>query len=161
MEKLDEAILPPKEAFYSKLTGEGITDEDYQHAQTVWKKFDIVSMKDYHNLYNMYDVLLLADVFENFRNIWMNHYGLDPAWYVRAPSLAWDAALTITKVQLEFLSDSDILLMIEIGIRGGIATISHRHAKANNEYMGNEFDPTNDSKFILYLDANNLFGWAI
>ena len=84
MYKLDETSLPPKEAFYTKPTGEGITDEDYQHAQTVWKKFNIESMKDYHNLYNLSDVLLLADVFENFRNICANHYGLDPAWYYRS-----------------------------------------------------------------------------
>ena len=71
----------------------------------------------------------------------MNHYGLDPAWYFNAPGLAWDATLNITKVQLELLIDPDMLLMIESGIRGGIATISHRHAKANNEYMGTEFDP--------------------
>ena len=79
MKKLDEASLRPKETFYSKLTGEGITSEDYRHAQTVWKEFNIVSMKDYDNLCNLSDVLLLADVFENFRNICMNHYGLDPA----------------------------------------------------------------------------------
>ena len=96
-------------------------------------------MKDYHKLYKMSDVLLLADVFENFRNICMTHYGWGPAWYFIAPGLAWDAALKITKIQLELLNDSDMLLMIESGIRGGIATISHRHAKANNEYMGAEF----------------------
>ena len=115
-------------------------------------------MKDYHNLS---DVLLLADIFENFRSICMNHYGLDPAWYFSAPGLAWDATLTIIKVQLALLSDPDMLLMIESGIRGGIATISHRHAKANNEYMGTEFDPAEESKFISYLDANNLYGWAM
>ena len=90
-------------------------------------------MKDYHTLYNLSDVQLLVDIFENFRSICMNHYRLDPAWYLSAPSLAWDAALKITKVQLQLLSDPDMLLMIECGIRGGIATISHRHAKANNE----------------------------
>ena len=78
----------------------------------------------------------------------MNHYRLDPAWYYSAPGLAWDAALKITKAKLELLSDPDMLLMIESGIRGGIATISHHHAKANNEYMGTEFNPTNNSKFI-------------
>ena len=129
--------------------GEGITDEDYKHAQTVWKEFNIESMKDYHNLYNLSDVLLLADVFENFRNICLHHYGLDLAWYFSAPDFAWNAALKITKAQLELLCDSDMLLMIESGIRGGIATISHRHAEANNEYMGAEFDPSKESKFIL------------
>ena len=79
----------------------------------------------------------------------------------QSPGLAWDTALKITKVQLELLNNSDMLLMIESGIRGGITTISHCHAKANNEYMGTEFDPTTDSKFILYLYANNLNGWAM
>ena len=105
--------------------------------------------------------LLVADVFENFRNVCMNHYGLDQAWYFSAPGLAWDATLKITTVQLELLSDSDMLLMIESGIRGGIATISHRRAKANNQYMGTEFDSTKDSKFISYSDANNLYDWAM
>ena len=133
MEKRDEESLLPKEAFYFKLTGESITDEDHQHAQTVWKKFNMESVKDYHNLYNLSDVLLIADVFENLRNICMNHYGLNPAWYFNAQCLPWDAALKITKVQLDLLSDSDMLLMIESGIRGGIATISHCRAKVNNE----------------------------
>ena len=97
-EKNNETSLPSKEAFYSKLMGEDITDEGYQQAQTVWKKFNIESMKYYHNLYNLSDVLLLANVSENFRNICMNHYALDPAWYFSAPGLAWDAALKITKV---------------------------------------------------------------
>ena len=142
-------------------TGECITDQDYHHAQTVWKGINIETIKDYHNFYNLSDVLLLADIFENFRNICMNHYTSAPAWYFSAPGLAWDAALKITKVQLELLSDPDMLLMIESGIRGGIATTSHRHAKANNEYMGAEFDPTKESNFISYLDVNALYSWAM
>ena len=126
--KLDEISLSTKGSLYSKRAGEDIIDEDYQHAQTVLKEFNIESMKDYHNLYYLSDVLLLADVFKNFRNICMNHYRLDPSLNFSAPGLAWDAALKITKVQLELLSDPDMLL-IEGGIRGGIATISHRHAK--------------------------------
>ena len=118
-------------------------------------------MKNYHNLYNLSDVLLLADIFENFRNICMNHYRLDPARYFSASGLAWDAALKITKVQLELLSDPDMLLMMESGIRGGISTISHRHAEAYNDYMGAEFDSTKEFKFISYLDVNALYSWAI
>ena len=72
--------------------GESITDEDHQQAQTVWKEFNIETMKEYHNLYNLSDVLLLADIVENVRNICMNHYRLDPAWYFSAPDLAWDVA---------------------------------------------------------------------
>ena len=91
----------------------------------------------------------------------MNHYGLDPAWYYSAPGLACDVSLKITKVRLELLSDPYMLLIIESGIRGGIAIISHRHDNANNEYMGTEFDPTKDFKLISYLYANNLYGWAM
>ena len=91
----------------------------------------------------------------------MNHCGLDPTWYFSAPGIAWNSALKITKIQLDLLSDPDMLLMIESDIRGRIATISHRHAKTNNEYMGTEFDPTKDSRFISYLDANNLYGWEM
>ena len=91
----------------------------------------------------------------------MDHYGLDPAWYFRAPSLAWDATLKITTIQLELFSDPDMLLMIESVIIGGIATISHRHAKANNEFMGTNFDPVEVSKFISYLYDNNLYGWTM
>ena len=88
MEKIDETSLPPKKAFYSKLSCEGITDEDYQHAQTVWNEFNIETVKDYHNLYNLSDVLLLlADVFGNFRNICVNNYGFDSAWYISATNL--------------------------------------------------------------------------
>ena len=112
-------------------------------------------------MYNLSDVLLLADIFENFRNICINHDSFDPAWYFSAPCLAWDAALKITKVQFELLSDPDMLLIIENAIRGGIAPISHRHAKANNEHMETEFDPAEETKFISYLDANNLYGWAM
>ena len=118
LKKLDETSLLPKEAFDSKLIDEGISDEDYQHADTVWKEFNMGSMKDYNTLYNLSDVQLLADIFENVRSICMNHYRLDPAWYFSAPGLAWDAALKITTVQLELLSDSDMLLMIESGIGG-------------------------------------------
>ena len=118
-------------------------------------------MKDYHDLHSLSGVPLLVDIVENFRNICKNHYGLEPAWYFSAPGLAWDAALKITKVQLELLSDPDILLIIESGIRGGVATILNRHAKANNEYMGTEIDHAEESKFISYLDANNLYGWAM
>ena len=159
MKKLDETSLPPKAAFYCKLTGEGTTDEDYQHAHTVWKEYNIESMKNYRKLYNLSDVLLLADIFENFRSICMNYYGLDPAWYLRAPGFAWNAILKISNVQLELLSFPDMLLMIKSDIIGGIATISHRHAKVNNDYMGTEFDPAEESKFISYLDVNNLYGW--
>ena len=100
-EKLKETKLPPIEAFYSRLNDEGFGDENYALALKVWETFEMKTLKDYHNLYNQVDVLLLADVFENFRDICIKNYKLDPAHYYTAPGLAWDAALKITKVELE------------------------------------------------------------
>ena len=161
LEKLEETKLPPKEEFYSRLNDGGISDEDYAHAQKVWKTFKMKYFKDYHELYNKVDVLLLADVFENFRNICLENYELDPAHYYTAPGLAWNAALKVTNVNLELLSDIDMLLMVEKGIRGGVSMISNRYGKANNKYMGDKFNSNEPSKYIQYLDANNLYGWAM
>ena len=160
-EKLKETKLPPKEEFYSKLNDEGISDEDYSHAQRVWEAFKIKTLEDYHNLYNKLDVLLLADVFENFRNICIKNYELDPAHYYTAPGLAWEAALKTTDVKLGLLSDIDMFLMFEDGIRGGVSMVSNCYGKANNKYMGDSFDDTKPSKYITYLDANNLYGGAM
>ena len=161
LERLKETKLPPKEAFYSKLNNEDISDEDYAHAQKVWRVFTMEHFKDYHNLYNETDVLLLADVFESFRNICIKNYKLDPAHYYTAPGLAWDAALKITKVKLELLTDIDMLLMVEKGIRGGVSMISNRYGKANNKYMDDKFNPSEPSKYLTYLDANSLYGAAM
>ena len=105
-EKLKDTQLPSREAFYFKLNDESISDENYAHAREVWKTFEMKSLKDYHNLYNKVDVLLLADVFENFGNICIKNYNLDPAHYYTAPGSAWDTALKVTKVELELLSDN-------------------------------------------------------
>ena len=110
LERFKENELPPKESFYSRLTGEDISDEDYQHAKKVWEVFEMEHLQDYHNLYNETDVLLLPDVFENFRNICMENYKLDPAHYYTAPGLSWDACLKMTNVKLELLTDVDMLL---------------------------------------------------
>ena len=108
---MDETQLPPRSAFYSRLNDSGISEEDYEHAQTVWKEFNCKTLREYYDLYNVSDVLLLADIFENFRDMSIQNYELDPAWYFTSPGLAWDAALKTTKVKLELLSDSDMLLM--------------------------------------------------
>ena len=161
VERLNETQLPSKDAFYSKLSGKGISEEDYKHAQKVWNTFNMETMRDYHNLYNKTDVLLLADVFENFRKVCKEIYELDPCWYYTAPGLAWDACLKLTKIKLELLTDLDMLLMFEKGTRGGISMISTRHGQANNKYMGEKFDVSKPSKYITYLDANNLYGYAM
>ena len=161
VDRLNEDRLPPKSAFYSRLNESNISDEDYIHAQEVWKEFGCESLRDYLKLYNESDVLILADVFESFRDMSMKNYKLDPAWCYTAPGLAWAAALKYTKVKLELLSNVDMLLMYQKGIRGGVSMISKRYAKANNKYMGEAYDPSKPSKFITYLDANNLYGWAM
>ena len=160
-EKLNETKLPPKEAFYSRLSGKGITKGDYKHALNVWNVFKMKTFKEYHELYNVTDVLLLADVFENFRNNNLKIYGLDPAHYFTAPGLSGDACLKVTGVELELLSDPDMLLMWERCIRGGISMISNRRGEANNKYMKGGFNKNEPSKYIMYLDANNLYGCAM
>ena len=123
----------------------------------VWKVFEIKNHGEYHDLYAQSDTLLLADVFENFRNMCLEIYELDPVYFVSAPGLAWQACLKKTKVKLELLRDYDMLLMVENELRGGICQATHRYAKANNKYMKN-YDKSIDSSYIAYLDANNLYG---
>ena len=165
-ERFDETKLPPKEKFYSKLNMKGITDKDYEHAQEVWNRItpkqNEITLGDYHDVYLATDVLLLADVFETFRKTCLNHYGLDPAHFYTSPGLSWEACLKKTGVELELLTDHDMLLMFEKGIRGGIVQAVHRYAKANNKYMGQNYNPEEEeSSYLQYLDANNLYGWAM
>ena len=160
-EKFNDKKLPPREAFYSKLSGRGIKDKDYKHAWNVWNTFKMKTLKEYHEFYNVTDVLLLADVFENFRDICLKIYGLDPVHYFTAPGLAWDACLKMTNIDLELLSDPNMLLMFEKGIRGGISIISNRYGEANNKYMQKGFKKDEIKKYLMYLDANNLYGCAM
>ena len=157
-EKFNDTKLPPREAFYSKLSGRGITEKDYKHAWNVWNSFKMKTFKEYHELYNITDVLLLADVFENFRELCLKIYGLDPVYYFTAPGLAWDACLKITGIELELLSETNMLLMFEKGIRGGISIISNRYGKANNKYMRKGYNKSIPSKYLMLLDENNLYG---
>ena len=119
-EKFNETTIPPKEAFYSKLNLQGISDADYANAQKVWEVFGIKNRGEYHDLHAQSDTLLLADVFENFRNMCLDEYRLDPAHFFTAAGLAWQAHLKKTGVKLELLTNYDMLLMVEKGIRGGI-----------------------------------------
>ena len=161
VEKFNDTKPSTQKAFFSTLTGRGITEKNYKHVLNVWNSFNMKIFKDYHELYNETDVLLLADVFENFRNLCLKIYGLDPVYYYTAPGLAWDACLKMTNINLELLSDPNMLLMFEKGIRGGISIISNRYGEANNKYMGNRFNKNKLSKYLMYLDANNLYGSAM
>ena len=161
IKKFSEEKLPPKEKFFSKLNDCGVSDEDFDHTKRIWKEFEVKNLGEYHDLYLKSDVLLLADVFEEFRNVCLENYSLDPTWYYPSPGLSWDALLKHSKIKLELLTDPDVLLLFEKGIRGGVSMISNRFGKANNKYMGEKYDPSQPSKFISYLDANNLYGWAM
>ena len=152
-ERFDERRLQQKETFYSQLKWEHISDADYQHAQTVWEAFKCKTLGDYHDIYLRTDVLLLADVFDTFRNSSIQHY-------FSAPGMSWDALLKMTKVELELLTDIDMHLFMEKGLRGGVCMVSKRFAKANNPQCP-EYDSTKPNNWIMYQDSNNLYGWAM
>ena len=134
-ERFDETLLPDKKYFYCELNLEGITNKDYSHAQKTWEVFEINNLGEYHDLYVQCDALLLADIFEKFRDTCIEIYGLDPSHFLSAPGLAWQACLKKANVNLELLTDVHMLLMIEEGIRGGMCQSIHRYTKANNKYM--------------------------
>ena len=159
-ERFNETSLPDKEAFYSNLNMKDITDVDCKHAKIVFKNLIDKNLGDYHDLYFQSDTLLLADVFENFRNMRIKVYELDLAHFLSAPGLAWQACLKKTEVKLELLTNADMLLMVEKGIRGGICHAMHRYAKTNNRYTKN-YNKDEEELFLEYLDANSLYGWAI
>jgi hypothetical protein len=159
-DRFNETSFPSQKDCYSQLNKESISDNDYNHALNVWAQLNINNMGEYHDLYLTTDVLLLADVFEAFRDTAISNYHLDPTHYVSLPSFAWEALLKMTKIKLDVISDYDMYLMIESGIRGGMSMISRRHSKANNKYM-KDYDSSKDSKYIMYLDANNLYGCSM
>ena len=159
-DRFNETKLPVQQDFYSILNNEHISDEQYKHAQNVWNTFNLKTMGDYHDLYLKSDILLLADVFENFRKTCLQYYKLDPCHYFTSPGLSWDAMLKMTDIKLELMVDIDMFQFIEKGMRGGISYIANRYGKANNKYMKN-YDEKTPSKYIMYLDANNLYGWAM
>ena len=159
-ERFNEKLLPSKKDFYSNLNMEDINDIDYRHANNVFKRFKLENLGDYHDLHVKSDMLLLADVCNNFRDMCIKEYELDPAHFLSLPGLAWQACLKKTNIELELLTNYDMLLMVEKGIRGGICHSIHRYAKANNNYMKN-YNNNEESSYIQNLDANNLYGWAM
>ena len=159
-DRFKESQLPPIDAFYSNLNMSSISEDDYQHAQGVWKEFGIHNLGDYHDLYLRTDVVLLANVYEAFRDC-LRHYKLDPVHFYTSPGLAWEACLKCTGIKSELLTDPNMLLMFERGIRGRITQAVHKYASANNKYMGDKFNPNEDTTYLQYLDANNLYGWAM
>ena len=124
--RMTERTLPPKGCFFSKLTDEDISHDDYEYAQKIWQTFNMTTMQDYHDLYLKTDVILLADVFESFRAMSLDFYKLDPLHYYSSPGLSFDACLRMTNVNLDLITDPDIYLFVERGMRGGVSMISNR-----------------------------------
>ena len=159
-EKFNETTLTEKEDFYSHLSMEDIIDVDYAHARRVCKDFKIKNLGEYNDLYFQSNTLLLADVFEIFQNMSLIIFELDPTRFLTVPGLLWQAALKKTKVKLDALTDIDILLMAEKGIRGGRCPSIYLYANANNKYM-KHYDKNKEWSYLKYWGVNNLFGWAM
>ena len=156
-ERFDKTSLPDKKAFYSSLNMEDITDVDHRHAKKVFKNLNDKTLGDDHDFYVQSDTLLLVDAFEDFRNKCIEIYELDPAHFLSALGLAWQACSKKTEVKLELLTNVNMLLVVDKEIRGEICHAIHRYAKANNKYMKN-YDKNKESSYIQYLYANNLYG---
>ena len=158
--RFDVEKLPDKSDFCSGLNMEEISRIDYRHAEKVFNEFDIKNLGEYSDLYLQSDTLLLADVFENFRNMHIKVYGLDPVYFLSALGLAWQACLKKTGKKIELITDVDMLLMIEKGIKRGICHSVYRHAKANSKYM-KIHDKNNEPSYIIYMDGKNLYRYAM
>ncbi|KAK5647553.1 hypothetical protein RI129_002445 [Pyrocoelia pectoralis] len=157
LDKLDVTKLPQKDDFFDKLHKKEISDDEYNRAQEVWNVFNCKTLGEYSDIYLKSDVLLLADIFENYREKCLHNYEVDPAHYFTAPGLSWDAMLKKTGVELELLTDIDMLHFFKGGVRGGVSTCTQRTAIANNKFLPN-YDPSKPTSFIIYLDACNLYG---
>ena len=159
--KFAETTLPPIDAFFNKLNDEPLSESDYQLAMDTWEIFNITNLEEYDNHYLKLDVLLLADVFQNFRDIIYSQHKLDCLHFYTLPSLSWAMALKFTKVKLDLFTEPSMYLMVETSLRGGISIISHRHAVANNPHVEGGFDSSLPTSYLVYLDANNLYGAAM
>ena len=158
--KFSKGRLPDKSKFSSSLKGYGINKKQYDRAVNVWKVFQIENIGEYHDLYLKTDVLSLTDVFERFIKTCLDYYSLDPLYYFSVPGLSFDAMLKMTGVKLQTISDINVHLFFEKGMRGSISNICKRYALENNKYL-KSYDSNKENTFIMYWDANNLYGWAM
>ena len=159
-EKFEETSLPPKDKFYNDLSKKHISDQDYSFVHKLWNTFQLKNLGELHDLYMESDVLLLADVFEGFRNWSLQKYRLDPAHYNTAPGLSWSAALLITRQCLEIPTDPDMHLFFDKGLTGGASEVKTPYAKANNEQF-KDFDRQVKRSYLVMFDCNNQYGHAM
>ena len=158
--KFDEDKLPPIEAYRNDLTGEELSEEDYEFAKDIWSTFQLQNLGQLHDLYLSTDTHLLADVFNGFRDLAYDVYKLDPAHYLTAPSLSWEAALKVTKVKLQLLDDIDMSLFADNMMNGGYAAVVEHFAKANNTYL-KDYDSEKPTSYIFSTDCTNNYGAAM
>ena len=160
MEKFNEKELPPIDNFYSKLAFDDISTDDYKHAKRVWDLFKLKDLGGYHDPYVRADTAQLSDDFENFRSLCLKEYDLDSTYFVSTPGLAFEAMLKITRAKIEVFTDIDMILMTVKAIGGGLTQVVKKHAIANNKYLRTD-DRSKKNVFLQYLDANNLYGYAM
>ena len=160
MERFDETSLPSKEHFVNRLYDKHVSGDQYEYAEDMWKTLKCSTMKDYHNDYLITDILLLADVFENFRKMSLETYSLDPIHYYSLPGLSWDAMLKYTGVVLELITDPDMHQMVGKSMRGGFSNICHRYATSYNRNM-DTYNENEEPRTLTYQDANSLYYWAM
>ena len=158
--KFQETKLPPPAAFYNKLNSEDIDPNDYEHACTVWSELNIKTLGEYSDFYVTLDVAQLCDCMEEFRTTCMSAYGLDPLMSYTLPGFSYQSMLKQTNCTLDLLTDPDMVLMIEDAVRGGLTQSVKRYVKSNNKYLQG-YDSTKESIYLTYVDANNLYGWAM
>ena len=158
-DKLLQSSLPSREAFFNDLSSEECSQQDYAHAQSIWREFEMETFQDYLELYLRTDVLLLADVMEGYQRLTLKNFDLEPLWYMTAAALTFDAALKFTGVTLELPTDIDMVNFLMKGVRGGLSYIAKRRSVAN--LPGDNFDPSKPQQHLLYIDCNNLYGRAL
>ena len=156
--KYNEQKLPNKEEFFNNINIKNISDKDYTHAQTVFEKFNCKNLLDYSILYLKTDLCHLADVFQKLSNFAYEKYELDPRNSYTLPGFSWQAMLKLTKIELELISDPDMYSFLMDTIRGGISICNKKHVIADNKYIDKN---TKSNKYLLYLYANNLYGYSM
>ena len=158
----EQTTLPPKSDFFNHLSNTPISDKAYSNAQKVWESFKIRNMGEWHDLYVRTDVALLADIMEYLRKLMQEKYDLDLAHYLSLPMMALDCALKKSELKLDLLTDATMHCFVENAIRGGFVSVgSIRAAAANNPYMESTYNSAIPSSYIMYIDANNLYGKAM